>query len=127
MWPTVGVKDLADRWRPLTESEATVAAERLGDAEAELVLQLRARGITAPVETEEWIRVYISTVVEMVRRHLMNPEGWLTESVAIDDYRRDRRRDSAGSAGLVYVTDAEIAKLIPRRRRSAFTIRLGAT
>ena len=126
-WPDVTASDIADRWRPLTDAEQTVAEKRIGDAEAELIMQLGLRGVTEPPAGEQWEQVYVATVAEMVRRFLMNPEGWLQESVAIDDFRRDRRRDSVASSGLVYVTEGELAKLLPRRRRGAFSIRLGAT
>lgn len=126
-WPDVTADDIAARWRPLTPAETTVAETRIGDAEAELILQLSLRGVTEPVDDERWRSVYVSTVAEMVRRYLLNPEGWSSESVAIDDYREDRRRDKAEPTGSIYVTDAEIGKLLPRRRRGAFSIRLGQT
>lgn len=126
-WPDVAAGDIAERWRPLTEAETAVAETRIGDAEAELIMQLGLRGITEPVGSDRWEAVYVSTVVEMVRRYLLNPDGWSSESVAIDDYREDRRRDKAAPTGAIYVTDSELAKLLPRRRRGAFTIRLGQT
>lgn len=126
-WPTVLADDIADRWRPLSEAEAKVAATRIGDAEAELIMQLQSRGVHEAPDDDRWASVYTATVVEMVRRYLLNTEGWSSESVAIDDYREDRRRDKSDPTGLIYVTDAEISKLLPRRRRGAFSIRLGAT
>ncbi len=126
-WPDVTADDIADRWRPLTPAETTVAETRIGDAEAELILQLGLRGVTEPRSDARWVKVYIATVVEMVRRYLINTEGWSSESVTIDDYREDRRRDKAEPTGSIYVTDAEIGKLLPRRRRGAFSIRLGQT
>ncbi|MEV8023393.1 hypothetical protein [Microbacterium sp. NPDC080220] len=127
MWPSVVVEDLEDRWRKLTDDEKPVAEARLGDAEAEVQYQLQQRGVLDPPTDPLWETLYVATVVEMVRRYLGNTEGWLEESEAIDDYRLTRRRDSAVSAGAVYVTDAEIEKLIPRRRRKrgAFSIVLG--
>lgn len=126
-WPDVVASDIEERWRPLTEAETAVAETRIGDAEAELIMQLGLRGITEPVGTQHWEAVYVSTVVEMVRRYLLNPDGWSSESVAIDDYREDRRRDKSAPTGAIYVTEAELSKLLPRRRRGAFTIRLGQT
>lgn len=127
-WPTVDPEDIESRWRPLTPAEETVAARRIEDAEAELQRALRLRGLLEPpADDPQWEDIYTAVVVEMVRRFLLNPDGWLQESEAIDDYRRDRRRDSAVSAGLLYVTDDELAKLLPRRRRRSFSIRLGAS
>lgn len=127
MWPQVTANDIAARWRPLTADETTIAETYIGDAEAELIMQLGLRGVADAPEDERWARVYVATVAEMVRRFLMNPEGWSSESVAIDDYREDRRRDKAAPTGAVYVTDEELGKLLPRQRRGAFSIRLGAT
>lgn len=127
MWPPVTVADLASRWRELTDDETPVATQRLKDAEAEVQYELQQRGVLTPPTDRLWTTMYVSTVVEMVRRYLVNVEGWLEESEQIDDYRLTRRRDSAVSSGKVYVTLDEIEKLIPRRRprRGAFSIVLG--
>jgi hypothetical protein len=139
-WPTVTSKDISDRWRALTGEEEAVASTRIGDVEAELRDELRLRGVyetpgVPPLADAEavadWERRFRSTVVDAVRRYLINPDGWLQEEEreAVDDYDRtlSRRRDSSVSAGLVYLTEAEIDKLVPRtrRRRGAFSIRLG--
>lgn len=138
-WPTVLPSDIVNRWRPLSASESTVAATRIGDAEAELRRQLRLRGLTeAPTwgtgvfdtveEATDWQKLYVSTVVEMVRRFLMNTEGWTEEREEIDDYGRTRRRDASMGTGSVSVLDSEVVKLIPtnrRRRRGAFSVKLG--
>lgn len=138
-WPTVLPTDIINRWRPLSGAESTVAATRIGDAEAELRRQLRLRGLTeAPTwetgifesaqEATDWKALYVSTVVEMVRRFLMNTEGWTEEREEIDDYGRTRRRDASAGTGSVTVFEDEVAKLIPTNRprsRGAFTIRLG--
>lgn len=127
-WPAVTKEAIESRWRVLTAAELTIVGQRIQDAEAELQYQLRLRGLTEPPTGDTmWDTIYVATVAEMVRRVLLNPEGWLQESEAIDDYRRDRRRDSAVSTGLMYVSDAEIVKLLPLRPRGAFTIRLGQT
>lgn len=129
MWPPVTVAELSSRWRELTAEEQPVAEKRLGDAVAEVQYQLQQRGVVVPPNDALWQTLYVSTVVEMVRRYLVNTEGWLEESTAIDDYRETRRRDSSVSSGRVYATEDEIAKLVPRnrRRRGAFSIVLGAT
>jgi len=126
-WPTVAPADIASRWRPLTPDETTVAETRILDATAELQMQLRMRGVLEPLDDEPWQRLYVRTVADMVRRYLMNPEAWLEETTRLDDWSETRRRDSAVSAGLIYVSDDELDKLVPgmRRKRGAFTARLG--
>ncbi len=129
MWPDVKVDDLEARWRPLTDAEKTVAEERLEDAASDLQLALEERGLFTPPTSDAWERRFIRTAVEMVRRYLINPDGWLEETERIDDWSETKRRDAAVSTGAVYFTDAELVALIPRdnRRRGAFSIRLGAT
>lgn len=129
MWPVVQVSDLEDRWRPLTEAEKTVAEERLADAASDLQLALEERGLESPPASDAWQRRFIRTAVEMVRRYLLNPDGWLEETERIDDWSETKRRDGAVSTGAVFFTDAEIAALIPpgNRRRGAFSVRLGST
>lgn len=127
MWPEVLPKDIEDRWRPLSDAEKVVATARIKDAEDELQMQLAERGMTEPSDAPQWIRRYKRTVADMVRRYLLNPDAWLSESTQIDDYMKTRRRDSAVSSGLLYVTEEEVDALLPRRRRKrgAFTVRMG--
>lgn len=128
-WPTVAVSDITNRWRPLTPEEAAIAPTRLDDAEVELQYQLRLRGVLgAPVPTDAlWEKIYVRTVADMVRRYLLNPEAWLEETERIDDYGSTKRRDSAVSAGLIYVSDDELSKLLPieDQPRGAFSIVMG--
>ena len=134
-WPNVAVQDIIDRWRPLTTEEATTAQQRLNDALAELNLALRDRGVSGTPtfdtaeELTEWETLYTAVAVGSVRRYLMNPDGWYEEREQIDDSDFTRRRDKAVSTGEIYFTDTDIDKLVPRRRRrkGAFTIRLGQT
>lgn len=124
MWPTVEVPKIEGGWRPLSDAEKTVAQNRIEDAATELQFQLRQRGVTAPPAGDElWAKMYVNTVAEMVRRYLLNPDAWLSETESIDDWSETKRRDSAVSAGAIYVSDAELAKLIPVRFSGAFTIR----
>lgn len=131
MWPEVTVEELVKRWRPLTDAEETVATARIADAVAEIQIRLRELGVTEPPAGDDlWVSVYTRTVVEAVRRYMINPDAWLEETERIDDYGVTKRRDSAVSAGLLYITDAEIAGLLPstrRRRRGAFNIVLGSS
>lgn len=132
-WPTVSKTDIVNRWRPLTPAEETVATTRIAEVEAELKRELRLYGIYgSPTdlpadEIAEWNLLYVGVIADVVRNSLINPEGWLEEREELDDFARTRRRDSAVSAGIGFLTDDAIAKLLPRRRprRGSFTIRLG--
>ena len=137
-WPPVAVKDLTDRWRPLTDEEKTVATQRIKDAESELRMELRLRGVTgiptftgpdAAGERDDWINRYVSLVVAAVKNELKNPEGWRSEREELDDYGRTLSRGSSDKSGEIWFDDADIDSLVPRprRRRGAFTIRLGRT
>lgn len=134
-WPTVAPTDVENRWRPLTDAETTIATTRIAEVEAELKRELRLHGIFgSPTdlpadEIEDWDLLYVGVVADVVRNSLINPEGWLEEREELDDFARTRRRDSAVSAGVGFLTDSAIEKLLPRRRprRGSFTIRLGRT
>lgn len=134
-WPPVSPSDVAARWRPLTPAEELVATTRIAEVEAELKRELRLYGILgSPTdlpadEIEEWDLLYVGVVADVVRNSLINPEGWLEVREELDDFARTRRRDSAVSSGIGYLTDDAIERLLPRRRRprDSFTIRLGQT
>lgn len=106
------ITDLEDRWRPLTAQETTNATALLADAWAILLMRrpnLEA-DITAGTVTEANV---VRVVSAMVLRVLRNPDGLLEES--LDDYRY--RRDSALSAGALYVSSDELADITPGRGR----------
>lgn len=127
-WATVDQSDVANRWRPLTPGELSIAPTLIADAQDELEDALEGRGVFGtPQSDQRWTRRYVRVVAAMVRRVLQNPEGYLSTAVTIDDYRREYRRDSAVSAGVLYVSDAELEGMIPkdRRRRGAFSIAPG--
>lgn len=134
-WPTVLPSDVAARWRPLTTAEQAIAATRIAEVEAELRRELRLYGIFgSPTdlpaeEIAEWDILYVGVIADVVRNSLINPEGWLEVREELDDFARTRRRDSAVSAGIGFLTDDAIAKLLPRRRRrtGSFSIHLGQT
>lgn len=134
-WPNVTPDDVEKRWRPLTEAETIVATTRIADVVAELNRELRLHDIYGTPtdlpadEITEWETLYVGVVADVVRSSLLNPEAWLEERIEIDDFARTRRRDSAVSAGLGFLTEDAIAKLLPRRRRQrgSFTIALGQT
>lgn len=111
--------DIALRWRNLTDQEAANATAYLDDAWALLTTRrpsLEADMVAGTVSTGNVVRV----VCAMVLRLLKNPDGKLEES--IDDYRY--RRDSAVSAGALYVTDDELADLTVGGHNSYRSVRL---
>ncbi|GGO59116.1 hypothetical protein GCM10010910_01320 [Microbacterium nanhaiense] len=134
-WPTVTIDDLVGRWRPLTPEEAAVAPQRIKDAESELRTELRLRGVDGiptfsdPSEREDWINLYTALVVAAVKNELKNPEGWRSEREQLDDYGRTFSRGSNDRSGEIWFEDSDIDRLVPRprRRRTAFTIRLGTS
>lgn len=109
------VADLEARWRPLTTLETTNAEALLEDAWALLLSRRPNLEDDLTDETVSEANV-VRVVAAMVLRVLRNPDGKLEES--IDDYRY--RRDSALSAGVLYVTADELAGISPGRavRRS---------
>ena len=123
MWFVVQQTDVEDRWRPLKAQEARIVERVLEDAADILETAAESRGIVL-ASTERAERTYKRIVSTMVIRVLKNPDGLLTET--IDDYTY--RRDSAVSAGALYVSGEELDQLRPprpRRRRGAFSIKLG--
>lgn len=121
-WVAVDVSDVTDRWRPLTTIEASTAPTIIQDAQDMLEDQLGDIGfLSAPVpEDVRWERKYVRVVATMVKRVLSNPDGYLSETG--DDYTY--RRDSAVSAGLLYVdeTELDVLRVAQRRRYGAFSI-----
>ena len=125
--PLAKADDVANRWRPLTPGETAIIDTLIADAQDILQDELEARGLDKTPDDARWSRSFIRTVANMVKRVLQNPEGYLSTAFTIDDYREEYRRDSAVSAGALYVTDAEALGLMPiaRKARGAFTIILG--
>ncbi|MEO5920615.1 MAG: Gp19/Gp15/Gp42 family protein [Pseudolysinimonas sp.] len=117
-WVAVDADAVASRWRPLTTSESAIVDTLIEDAQDILEGALEDSGVTGKPEPtdERWERAYVRVVANMVRRLLINPEGYLEEE-GPDGYRY--RRDKTLSAGVLYVTDDELDRLLPRRRRGA--------
>lgn len=126
-WISVEPEAISSRWRPLTPAERIIAPTLIADAQDILEEALEGRGVIEALTDPRWRRSYARTVAVMVRRVLQNPEGYLSTAVTIDDYRREYRRDSAVSAGVLYISDLELDLLTPvaRRKRGAFTITPG--
>ena len=118
-WPDVQEADIVSRFRALDTDEQSVVKTMIEDAQDIVEDAAEAAGIPEPT-TDRGERSFKRIVAAVVIRVLRNPEGYLTET--LDDYTY--RRDSAVSAGVLYVSDAEVEQLRPaaRRRRSAFTI-----
>lgn len=115
----VVVDDLAVRFRPLTDAESPVAEALLADAWAILltsVPDLEARRTSGAISDG----VLTSVVASMVLRVIRNPEG--IRQWSIDD--ASFTRDTALSAGGLYLSDAELALLTGTagRRRGAFSV-----
>jgi hypothetical protein len=123
----VDASDIAARWRELTPAETAIIDTLIEDAQDILEEALELRGILVAPDLERWQRAYVRVVASMVKRVLQNPEGYLSTAFTIDDYRQEYRRDSAVSAGALYLSDLELSGLIPdaRRARGAFSIVLG--
>lgn len=109
---------VADRWRPLTDAEDSVAGVLLDDAAA--ILLSKIPSIPERVEAGTLDRVLVERVqAAMVIRVLSNPDGKRQET--IDDY--SWTRDNAVSTGLLYLAEDELALLAPvTQQGSAFTI-----
>lgn len=113
------IKDIEDRFRPLVGPEEVNAQALLDDAWEELlapnhVPDLEDRMADGRVSNGLVVRV----VRSMVLRVLRNPDA--IRQWSIDD--ASFTRDSAVSAGELYVTDDEI-KLLTGGSSKAFTIR----
>lgn len=111
--------DVAEAWRALTSDE---------DGTATFWLRVASSIIRTEVPTVDG-RVAAGTLdpdlvmgvtVAMVLRRLQNPDGWRSEQEAIEDYSTSKTRDSALSAGGVYLTDEE--KCLLEGRSGAFSI-----
>lgn len=105
--------EVANRWQPLTPAQEALATQLLEDAENLLI----ARFPTIPARVTAGTlaaALVVQAQAAMVIRVLQNPEGFLEE--AVDDWRG--RRDSALSAGLLYIADSDAALLLPTRPRA---------
>lgn len=118
MNPFAEASDLEAIWRPLTPAEKIVAEGLIAQAS----MQLRARipnidALIAADATGMKAELAIAAVVNAVKRVMQNPEGWLSESEAYDDFKVDKRRDSALSTGGLYIFEGDLVGLLPRSRR----------
>jgi hypothetical protein len=118
MDPFAEVSDLEAIWRPLNSAEKTVAEGLIEQAsnqlraripKIDLILKADTTGLKAELAK--------AAVVNAVKRVMQNPEGWLSESEAYDDFKVDKRRDSALSTGGLYIFEGDLVGLLPRSRK----------
>jgi hypothetical protein len=104
--------DLSARWRPLTAQEATNGQTFLDDAWR--MLKRKTKDMSPSLDTQistdadlraEVVRVLATAVLRVMK----NPDGKRQES--IDDY--SWQRDQSISAGLLYISDEELADITP--------------
>jgi len=78
----VTADEIAKRWRPLTDAETEIVDAIILDAQDMVEDAAAEFGITEPDQNDDRRRrKYIRIVATMVKRVLMNPEGYLTEGV----------------------------------------------
>lgn len=122
-WTYVSSDDIVRRFRPLTDAEKEIIDTLIADAADILETAAMNLGIPAVSSAQDNTasRSYVRIVASMVIRVLRNPDGYLTET--IDDYTY--RRDTAVSAGALYVSEDEVLQLRPAlapRQKGAFSI-----
>lgn len=112
--------DVALAWRALTPAETSAAefyiefASELIRSEIPSIDERIIAGTLSPVLVK-------GVVVQMVKRTLMNPEGYRTVQESIEDYSTTMTRDSALSTGGLYLSADELA-ILSSRRKGAFSI-----
>lgn len=128
------VEDVAAVWGDLTVAEEAVVGAWLTTASNNLRLIGRRRGVNVDefiAGDEQLVQAAKDTVVEAVRRRLMNPEGIRQRSRTVTDGpfsdTTNDTIDSSISSGALTFTDRELEWLpIPRRRVfQSFTVRSG--
>lgn len=133
MGPFADWTDVERIWRPLTPAEVITADGLISQASMKLRGWALDRGydldalITADVSAVSMARQEIAkyAVAAAVKRVMQNPDGTLSTSFTIDDYREDNRRDSALSTGANYIDPADLAGLLPRPRSRFGMIPMG--
>ncbi len=103
-------EDVQATWRPLSDAEFEVA--QTFSEWASIKLRARVPNLDVRIAANEGDLADLArfTVAAVVKRAMLNPEGWREE--AIDDYRRVR--DSAIASGALYVSSEDAADLMPR-------------
>lgn len=123
-WVPVDEKDITDRWRELTAAEEGIVKTLILDAQDELEDAIEAAQYPAvDANDERAARRYVRTVAAIVKRLLINPQGYLSETL---EGEYSYRRSEALASGVLEPTAAEVAKFAVNRRptRGAFSIEL---
>lgn len=107
------IQDVANRWRPLSANESTLAATRLSDAWLMLKRRAKKRGVAdidAAIAADDDLKAdVIRVLATAVVRVFKNPDGLTREKT--DDYEYERSDDS--STGELEFTDDELDGLFP--------------
>jgi hypothetical protein len=117
--------DVADLWRPLTDTESNQVDSLLLVASAQLRQRLRniddrialfASTPTADLALDPILAV--NAVVNAVRRYLNNPTGALNQTVTTGPYSKtigygERTGSQFLPRGVVLITDDDVAPLLP--------------
>jgi len=116
----------AELGRPIPTDPATITQWNWWIASAEnqirgAVPDLDARILADPTFGDVVVHVTAAAVARVAR----NPEGLRQITRSVDDGSVTKTVDSSRSAGGLYITDDEWARLLPRNE--AFTVRLGPT
>lgn len=116
--------DVEAAWRTLDAAERRLAATKLEFASE--VIRARVTDLDARITAGTASAALAKHVaVEMVLRHLRNPDGTRQTSTqhSIDDYSETvtETRDGATASGGIYLTDEELS-LLTRKGSSAFSI-----
>lgn len=119
-------EDVADRWRPLSTAEQTLATTRIADASA--LLRTRIGDIDARIaadSTGNLAATVRSKVVDVVVRFLQNPNGakQLQETIGPRSYGMTFEGRATG----IFFTDEELASLRPSAAVDRSSTALGTT
>ena len=118
--PFATTADIENAWRALTAEETNVAEFWLEFASE--VIRAEVPDIDDRIASGDLSAVVARGVtVAMVLRRLQNPEGFRSVQQAIEDYSETKTRDSALSAGGVYLSEEELC-LLRGRGSGAFSI-----
>lgn len=115
-------EDVQTSWRPLSSAEMSTAHAFIDWASIKLrrrVPSLDARIAANEPDVESLAR---HITVAVVKRAMLNPEGWREET--LDDFRLVR--DAAVASGALYVSDDDVADLQPRAvSHGMYSVQLG--
>lgn len=117
-------EDVASIWRPLTAAEEGVVNGLARYAWLILAREVPGLGERADADPDlaELARFELAMAIKRV---LANPDFTRQVSTTIDDGTVSRTIDAAVSAGLLYFPADALARLLPRRRSGAFSIKPG--